>query len=251
MGAIDLVVGAHHRARAAFFHADLKTLEIKLTRRALVQHAVAHIAEILTVIDRKVLRACRRSRALHTIGKGSGHLAGQQRIFAVIFEVSAAARVALQIQRRPEQHLHIIGTALFADGLTHAPRDFLVPAVGNIDTGGKRGGRTAFAQTKTSLALSISFFAKTQRSIGQKNSRNIKPRHSVGHPRLKAFQKGGFFRDRQLFQQFFYRFHFTTFLLLQGLCKTLHAITEKANVLSTGHNIFRCVDIRRIKYPAP
>ena len=64
-----------------------------------------------------MLDGCPYALALDSTYVASGDLPGQERIFGVILEVSAAQRVALDVDTRGKQHVNTIFKNLIADRL--------------------------------------------------------------------------------------------------------------------------------------
>ena len=92
--AVDLVVGAHHRARLAAIDGDLEGQQVALAQGGLVQLGVMHEAAGFLGVEGEVLDGRDDVAALDAGHLGPDDLAGQQRILAGIFEVAAVARLA-------------------------------------------------------------------------------------------------------------------------------------------------------------
>ena len=182
----------------ALFHADLKRLQIQLTGGTLIDHRVAHVAVILAVVQRKVLGAGGCSGRLDAVGKCGSHFAGQNGIFGIVLKIPPAARIALQIHRRRQQHIHVVVHALLADGAAHASRIFRVPAVGNGHAGGEGRGRIGGAKADGSFRLDLPLLADTDRAVGQIYGRNVQSGDRIGHPALITLQKCRLFFNCQL-----------------------------------------------------
>ena len=108
VGAVQLVVGRHDRPRLRLAHEDLEAAQVDLAQRALRHLHVDDVAVPLVVVGDEVLRRRPDALRLHALDHGGGHPARHQRILGVVLEVAAAERVAVGVERGPEQHVHAV-----------------------------------------------------------------------------------------------------------------------------------------------
>ena len=75
----------------------------------------------------------------------AGHRAGQQRVFAGVFEVAPAAGIALQVDAAGQQHVEALPPGFLAHRGALGMGEGRVPAGGGGGAGGHRGGMVALA----------------------------------------------------------------------------------------------------------
>ena len=109
-GPVDAVVRGHHGRRPAAFDHDLEAAQVVLAQRALVDQRIDDHARALLVVGREVLRAGPDPLALDAIDDGGSEVSRQHWILREVLEVAPAARVALHVQPRAQQHRHVLGT---------------------------------------------------------------------------------------------------------------------------------------------
>ena len=118
MHSIDEIIGAHDRPRSRIFHGELKAAEIDLPERSLGDDIVGAHAVVLLIVPRKMLdRHKMPLPLLHPEGKGGRHDAGEKRILGIIFEISPAERIPVNVHagRKPNrdmEKLHLLGNCL-------------------------------------------------------------------------------------------------------------------------------------------
>ena len=104
--AVHQVVGAHHGSRAGLLHGDLERQQVGLAHGALVDLDVDDVAAGLLVVERVVLDVADDALSLQAPSSAAPTiLPGQDRIFAVVFEVAAVARLAGQVHAAAERHV--------------------------------------------------------------------------------------------------------------------------------------------------
>ena len=127
VGSVDLVVGTHDRPWTAFLDGDLETLQVKLAQRTLADLHVDGVAVPFMVVGRVMLGRRAHILRLDSANHGGGHLAGDQRIFRVVLEVSATQWIAMQVQGRCQKDIDAIGRRFRPHGLAHTFDQRIVP----------------------------------------------------------------------------------------------------------------------------
>ena len=116
-GAVDLIVGTHHRSRLRLFHHFLKRTQIDFTKCSLVYLRVGLKPSVFLRIAGKMLQACPDSGfILHAGHKGSSQLSRHIGILGIIFEISSAQGISLDIDTGPEDNPDPCLFCLFPDG---------------------------------------------------------------------------------------------------------------------------------------
>ena len=77
------------------------------------------------IIERKMLYAHSHTVLLHLLYIRHCHLAGQKRVFAHIFEITATERCTVDIHSRTQKHILLTVARLFSDRLSVKSRHFL------------------------------------------------------------------------------------------------------------------------------
>ena len=130
IGAVDLVVGGHDGPRVGFLDGDLEALEVDLTLGAGADDRVVAGAVGLLVVVGEVLDGGTDIVLLDTADIGGGRLAGDDRVFGIVFEVTAVQRVAVDVQGRGQEHVGAVFMDFLTDGLADVLDEFLVPGGG-------------------------------------------------------------------------------------------------------------------------
>ena len=115
VGAVDAIIGAHHRAGTSTLECDLKREEIALPHRCFADVGGEHRSAGLLIVERVVLYGRDDVLVLHAADHGAGERSCEQRIFAKVLEVAAVPRVARKIQSRPQKHVEALPPCLVAD----------------------------------------------------------------------------------------------------------------------------------------
>ena len=79
------------------------------------------------VVGRVMLGRRAHILRLDSANHGGGHLAGDQRIFRVVLEVSATQWIAMQVQGRCQKDIDAIGRRFRPHGLAHTFDQRIVP----------------------------------------------------------------------------------------------------------------------------
>ena len=146
--AVDLVVGGHDGQRLGLTYCDFKTGQIQFTHGAFVDHGVARLTAQLLAVDCEMLRACGDAVALNAANQARCHTPGDNRIFGVVLEVTSAQRVALDVQARAEQHVHVKIVRFAAEGLAHFFGERRIPRISHGSCGREAGGRLGCADAE-------------------------------------------------------------------------------------------------------
>ena len=110
--AVDEIVGAHHRARRALLDRELEREQVGLAHRLRGDGHVERRAQRLLVVHRIMLDGRDDVVGLDAVDQRAGHRAGEQRVFADIFEVAAVPRLAREVHAA-RQHGVVAGRARF------------------------------------------------------------------------------------------------------------------------------------------
>src|SRR4030095_5242939 len=121
----------------------------------------------------------------------NGELRRQMRVFRITLEIASCERVTLQIDRRPEQHLYVLGNALVGKRIANARSELDVPGCGETHADRKRGRTHAGARFATHAARSVRYFV----------SRNANARHAGAEPEARSGRHAHFFFERHLREQ--------------------------------------------------
>ena len=114
-GAVDPVIGRHHRAGLAFLYGCFKRFQINLPHCSFVDNRISDKTEVFLIVECKVLDAGTHAHGLYAAHERRAELSCKERVFAVIFKISAAKRVALDVQSGAEKHMHPVIPAFLAD----------------------------------------------------------------------------------------------------------------------------------------
>ena len=121
MDAVDVVVRGHDGPRLCFPDRNLEVPEVDLPQRPFAEAGVVVEPVQFLAVHREMLHRGADAVGLDAGNHGRGHLAGEQRVLAVILEVPAAERVAVDIHPRTKDDID----AVFQHLVAHRPADFL------------------------------------------------------------------------------------------------------------------------------
>ena len=159
---VELVVGAHHRPGIGFLHGNLKVLEINLAEGTLGDDSVVLVAVGFLVVGSIVLDGSTHAIALDTLHISGGHLAGQERVFGEILEVTAVQGVAVNVHTGGQEHVH----AIFQHFITHGLGNFFHQ--GKVPGTGQQGShRETGAIIGIAVSLAGGLDAQAGRAVGQ------------------------------------------------------------------------------------
>ncbi len=114
--AVELVVRRHYGPGISLADSDFEALEIEFAEGAGVDARVVLLAVHFLVVGSEVLGAHANAIALDAADVGGGRLAGEQRVFGEVLEVTAAERVAVQVLARSQEHVDTILLNFVAHG---------------------------------------------------------------------------------------------------------------------------------------
>ncbi len=141
--AIELVVRAHHRTGLAALDRQFESQQVGFAHGLLANAHVHRGAPCLLVVQGKVLDGGHHVLAFDAADRFADHGAGQQRVFAGVFEVAAVARLAHQVGAAGQQHVEALGMRFAADHGAAAEGGFRIPGGGGDGAGRQRRGVVA------------------------------------------------------------------------------------------------------------
>ena len=220
------VVGGHHAARAGGVGAVLRRVALKgsglavafkrllqvaqlqLTRLLFVhEHGDAGTVDFL-IVEAHVLDVDERALALRALHHRAADIAGQNRVFGVVFHAAGVVRVTVDVHARANHNRQIQHEGRFAeDDFAVFKRQFLVPSVGEVH----RRGRNARAggvirRIRVGHALIAAFVQVVGVRAAGAVVRSLL-RHVDGSDALNVMERIGGeikeFRDRDLVDQLF------------------------------------------------
>ena len=71
---------------------------------------------------------------LHTLDIGSSYLTRQQRVFTIVFKVTAAQRITVQVHTRTQDDVTAVFLGFVTNGFTHLGYQFRIPGRGQTRT---------------------------------------------------------------------------------------------------------------------
>ena len=137
-----------------------------------------------------MLQAGTHAHGLHAAHERRTEFPRKKRVFAVIFKISAAKRIALDVQSGAEKHMHPV----IATFLPNRPPDFFsifgIPGGCHACRRRECGCRLAFGD---SVIPAADLLAQSVRSVCHRKRWNVQPRNAVCVHKVRSLQKGGFF----------------------------------------------------------
>ena len=137
--AVDLVIRGHDGPGVTLADGNLEAAEVELTGGTLTDALVNARAVCLLGVYSEMLGRDACTLTLHTVDIGGGDLTCQQRVFGIIFEVTTAEGVAVQVHARAEDDVAAVFLGLVTDGFAHLAYKLGVP--GGSQTTADREGR--------------------------------------------------------------------------------------------------------------
>ena len=156
--AVHVVVRRHDRPGLRIGDGDLEREQVELPQRRLVDDAVDRVAVGLGLVGDQVLEAGADAERLQPAHVGGGQLAGEQRVLAEGLEEPAAERRAVQVDRRAEHHVDLLGERLLGEDAPHLAHRVVAPGRGEQRGVRQQGHRAAPAELEA---------ADAGRSVGQ------------------------------------------------------------------------------------
>ena len=116
---VDLIIRTHHRIRLRLFDRHFKCRQIDFSKCPFIHHAVPHHTVLFLIVGRKVFQAGTHALTLNAFDPACAHHSGQIRIFAEVFKITPAQRIAFDVYPRPQNNVHTILQRFLCDGLSH------------------------------------------------------------------------------------------------------------------------------------
>lgn len=138
VGAVDLVVRGHHRARIALGDRKLEGEQVRLAQRHGIDVGAERIATGFQVVDGEVLHRGDHLLLLHAPHRRARHRARQHRVFARVLKVAAIARIANEVHAARKQHAVALAARFAADHASARMRYRGIEAGGGRKTGRQR-----------------------------------------------------------------------------------------------------------------
>ena len=110
------VVRPHDTPGAALLHAGFKSRQVDFMQCPVAQRHIHPMAPRFLVVQRIMLDTGRYAVALKPLNIRHSHPRSQQGVFAHVFEIPSVQRRPVNIHARPQQHILVAVTGLFADG---------------------------------------------------------------------------------------------------------------------------------------
>ena len=127
---IDQVVRCHNGHRLCIFDCDFKAFQIDLTQCTLGQNGIGAHTVILLIVACEVFdRGSAARYLLYTERHSSRHHTGKQRILGIIFKVSSAERISVDVHARCQPQCYVEQLHLMADHLADSLDQFYIPAL--------------------------------------------------------------------------------------------------------------------------
>ena len=116
--ALKQVVCTHDRPCSAFLNCHLEGRKIYFIQGPVIHDCIVCVSVCFLIVQREMLHAHRDSVLLYLLNIRHGHLSGQIRVLAHIFEVAAAKRGAVDVHTRTEKHVLLTVARLLSDRLS-------------------------------------------------------------------------------------------------------------------------------------
>ena len=199
VGAVDEVVAGHQRPGPPLAHGDLKGGQVDLAQRFFIDDGVVGHAPVLLAVAGEVLGAGEHAAALDAADHRRGQLAGEIRVFGIVFKAAAAQGRALDVHARAEQYVHVQGGGLRAQRLAHALHELHIPAAAQRRAHGEAGGGVA-------APLELFFLpghlpAQAVGAVGHDHGGNAQPGDGLRFPEVFASQQQRLFGQGHLADQ--------------------------------------------------
>lgn len=120
---------SHDTSRVRSPQQVLPSSNVNLSQRPAIGRRVniVKVSQRLRIVANKVLGAGPETLALNTVDDGARQLSRQQRVLAEALKVSSRARVAVDVDRRAQDDLRALLTALVSEALTQTAEKLGVP----------------------------------------------------------------------------------------------------------------------------
>ncbi|MBQ2016597.1 MAG: hypothetical protein II207_06315, partial [Clostridia bacterium] len=140
---------------------DLKAAEIDFPECSLVDDGIGLEAEVLGAVAGKMLQRSADTFGLYAVDVVRGQSTGQERVFRIVFEVSAAERRTFDADAGAQQDGQTLRTALIAQLFAESFGALFVPCAGN----GRRGRETDGFDLRSQLQQAQSMLAIARKRL--------------------------------------------------------------------------------------
>ncbi len=199
--AVDEVVGAHDRQRAALLHGRAERRQVDLAQRALTDRFVHVQAVGLLVVRGEMLGACGHVGFLHAVDDGGALHGGQQRVFAHVFEIAAAQRAAFDVDRGAQNHVFAAPARLLPERFAGEMGERGIPCGGHGRSARQVGHGVACVVPRRPVAV-MGVRAHTHRAVVEDHGRDAQPLHALRVKQGGAVDHANLLFERQLGGQF-------------------------------------------------
>src|ERR1700749_3634774 len=101
------------------FNSDLETFQVNFAHSSFTHDGIYAVAIGLLVIGSKVFNGCTHTLRLYTIDDGRSHTPGDQRVFRIIFKITATQWITVNIYTGAQYNIGAILMNFGAEGYTY------------------------------------------------------------------------------------------------------------------------------------
>ena len=105
---VQRVIGCHNGAGMPLFDGNFKAAQIDFPQSTFRYNRFNEVTPVLLIVRCKMFDGSGYTPAVHPAQLSTGHFAGQQRIFREILEVAAVQRMAVNVDARAKQRIHMV-----------------------------------------------------------------------------------------------------------------------------------------------
>ena len=134
---VHLIIRCHDGPGVALTDSNLEATQIQFSGSTQADTLIDSSTICLLRIYSEVLGRYANILLLHTLNIGCCNLTRQQRVFGVVFEVTSAEGIAMQVHARAEDHVATVFLGFVADGLSHFADQFRIPGRGQTRANGE------------------------------------------------------------------------------------------------------------------
>ena len=138
--AVDLVVGHHDGPGLRLFDSDLKAAEIDFPECSLVDDGIRLVTEVFRAVACEVFDGRADAFGLDAVDVVRCQRTGQERVFRVVLEVSAAERRTFDADAGAQQDRQALCAAFVTENFAECSGAFLVPCAGHGGRGREADG---------------------------------------------------------------------------------------------------------------
>ena len=140
---VDFIVAGHDCQRSAFPNRNFKALQIDFPQCPLTDTGIVSVTACLLIVAGKMFGTRRPSSALNATDCSGGDLACKIRIFGIVFKISAAEGISVDIHTWCQQHMYTEMIHFPTDKTIQQFHTFLVKAARQCCTAGQQTDRSA------------------------------------------------------------------------------------------------------------